>query len=378
MLAWCSLLRAPGVGIKTYLKLLAVCESPEVFFALSERDLQKRLPDVAVGKIRAWREAEGSGAADMAWYAPDEGRHILTLQDDFYPQNLRAIDDPPPVLFIQGEPALLSAAQIAMVGSRNATVPALQTTHGFARELAGRGWVITSGMALGIDGEAHRGALDAGGLTIAVVGTGLDRVYPAQHRDLAHRIVRQGAIVSEFPLGTGVRGDHFPRRNRIISGLAAGVLVVEASLQSGSLITARLALEQGREVFAIPGSIHHPLAKGCHLLIKQGAKLTENVDDIVEELPPLQAIDMTESVARHVESHEESEVASVTADTVAEDHVDDAHTQTVLTAMGFAPCSLDDLVARTELTGAEISAILLMLELDGRIAVLPGQRFQRL
>ena len=366
LLAWCSLLRAPGVGTKTYLKLLAVCESPEVFFALSESELKKRLPDVAADKLRAWRDAENSGEEDLVWHNPAENRHILTLEDDFYPERLRDIADPPPVLFVHGEPALLSAAQIAVVGSRNATAPALHTTNAFARELARRGWLITSGMALGIDGEAHRGALDAGVLTIAVVGTGLDRVYPAQHRDLAHRIVQQGVMVSEFPLGTGVRAAHFPRRNRLISGLAAGVLVVEASMQSGSLITARMALEQGREVFAIPGSIHHPLAKGCHHLIKQGAKLTESVDDMIEELPPLQTVD---AVIRTNEAAKKP---------AADNAEDDAATQTVLHAMGFDPCSLDDLVARTELTGAEISAILLILELDERVAVLPGQRFQRL
>ena len=367
LLAWCSLLRAPGVGVKTYLKILAAFGSPEAFFAASESSIRKHLPDIASSKIRAWQDAQESGQADLDWLAQGENRHILTLQHPLYPELLRQIDDPPPVLFLYGEPGLLSAAQIAIVGSRNATMPALQTTHAFAGELARRGWVITSGMALGIDGEAHRGALDANGLTIAIVGTGLDRVYPAQHRELAHRIVAQGVMVSEFPIGTGVRPGHFPRRNRIISGLAAGILVVEASLQSGSLITARMALDQGREVFAIPGSIHHPLAKGCHRLIKQGAKLTESVADIIEELPPLQSVNHPAETADTCAN----EAASAQTD------VDPAH-QPLLNAMGYEPCTLDDLVARTQLTGAEISAILLMLELDGHVAVLPGQRFQRI
>lgn len=366
LLAWCSLLRAPGVGVKTYLKLLAAFGSPEVFFAASESDIRRCLPDVSVSKVRSWQEASGSAEADLLWLAQGGNRHILTLEHPLYPELLRQIDDPPPVLFVHGEPALLSAAQVAVVGSRNATVPALQTTHAFAGDLAKHGWTITSGMALGIDGEAHRGAIHTGGLTIAVVGTGLDRVYPAQHRDLAYQIVKQGAIVSEFPIGTGVRPEHFPRRNRIISGLSAGILVVEASLKSGSLITARLALEQGREVFAIPGSIHHPLAKGCHLLIKQGAKLTESVADILEELPPLQAANA--EIPRHAEDSAENAPPS---------HLDPTQQQ-LLDAMGYAPCSLDDLVERTQLTGAEISAILLMLELDGHVAVLPGQRFQRI
>lgn len=366
LLAWCSLLRAPGVGIRTYLKLLAAFGSPEVFFAASETEIRKHLPDVPLAKIRTWLEAADSGQTDLDWLAQSENRHILTLEHPLYPELLREIDDPPPVLFAYGEAALLSAAQIAIVGSRNATMPALRTTHAFAGELAQRGWTITSGMALGIDGEAHRGALDAGGLTVAVVGTGLDRVYPAQHRELAHRIVGQGVVVSEFPIGTGVRPGHFPRRNRIISGLAAGILVVEASMQSGSLITARMALDQGREVFAIPGSIHHPLAKGCHQLIKQGAKLTESVLDIVEELPPLQA----------VRPLPESDANAETADT-AQSAIDPQQ-QVLLDAMGYEPCTLDDLVERTQLTGAEISAILLMLELDGHVAVLPGQRYQRI
>lgn len=367
MLAWCSLLRAPGVGIKTYWKLLEAFGSPEVFFALGEQEVRKRLPDVAADKLRAWREAEGSGEADMAWLAQGAGRHILTAHDPLYPELLRQIDDPPPVLFVHGEPGVLSAAQIAIVGSRNATMPALQTARGFAGELAKHGWITVSGMALGVDGAAHEGALDAGGLTVAVVGTGLDRVYPARHKALAHRIVEQGAMVSEFPIGTGVRSNHFPRRNRMISGLATGVLVVEASLQSGSLITARMALEQGREVFAIPGSIHHPLAKGCHQLIKQGAKLTESITDMLEELPRLQSVSPAQMVETAPEAQKHDAASAI-----------DAPTQSVLDALGFAPCSLDDLVARTDLTGAEISAILLMLELDGQVAVLPGQRFQRI
>lgn len=367
LLAWCSLLRAPGVGSKTYLKLLEIFESPEVFFALSEREVRKHLPGIAAEKLQAWREAAGSGEADIAWLAQGEGRHILTLQDPLYPALLREIDDPPPLLFVHGEPGALCAAQIAIVGSRNATLPAIETTRAFAGALAQNGWVVTSGMALGVDGAAHEGALDAGGLTVAVVGTGLDRVYPARHKALAYRIAAQGALVSEFPIGTGVRSNHFPRRNRIISGLAAGVLVVEASLQSGSLITARMALEQGREVFAIPGSIHHPLAKGCHQLIKQGAKLTEGIADIIEELPALQAVEMPKTQALSLSLPNEATPAAP-----------DANEQKVLDALGFAPCSLDELVARTELTGAEISAILLMLELDGRVAVLPGQHFQRI
>ena len=223
---------------------------------------------------------------------------------------------------------------------------------------------VTSGLALGIDGAAHEGAL-SGGNTIAVVGTGLDRVYPARHRDLAHRVAAHGAIVSEYPIGTGVRAGNFPRRNRIISGLSLGVLVVEASAQSGSLITARLAAEQGREVFAIPGSIHNPLVKGCHRLIREGAKLIETAQDVLEELYPLARANL-ELQQKQPENAPEATVAAA-----------DTSEERLLQAMGYDPCRVDDLVPRLELTSAEISAMLIILELDGRVAALPGGMFQR-
>ena len=235
--AWCALLRAPGVGSKTYQTLLEAFGSPEAFFHAPTAEIRKRLPQYRAEQISVWQAAEHDAAAnaDMDWLAAGNGlRHIIPYDDPAYPPLLREIPDPPPLLFVQGNPALLTTAQIAIVGSRNASEPALRTCHAFAEAFAQAGLTVTSGLALGIDGAAHEGAL-SGGNTIAVVGTGLDRVYPARHRDLAHRVAAHGAIVSEYPIGTGVRAGNFPRRNRIISGLSLGVLVVEASAQSGSL-----------------------------------------------------------------------------------------------------------------------------------------------
>lgn len=362
--AWCALLRAPGVGNKTYHTLLEAFGSPEAFFHAPAAEVRKRLPNLAADKISQWQAMADSTAvdADLDWLAQGDRRHIIPLHDPAYPPLLRQIADAPPLLYVHGDARLLTSTQIAIVGSRNATEPARRTCQQFAHAFAQAGITVTSGLALGIDGAAHEGALQGGGNTIAVVGTGLDRVYPARHHDLAHRISAQGAIVSTFPIGTGVRPGNFPSRNRIISGLSLGVLVVEASAQSGSLITAHLAAEQGREVFAIPGSIHNPLAKGCHRLIKEGAKLVESAQDILEELYPLARANLEMQA-------ENPPPAATNAD-------DDAHP--LLAAMGFDPCRVDDLVARLQLTPAEISAMLIMYELDGRIAALPGGMFQRL
>lgn len=363
LLAWCSLLRASGVGSKTFAMILAACESPVAFFSLPESEIKRRLPTISVARWRDWREAYGSGEEDLRWWQADEAHHILLFDDPRYPARLRDIDDPPPVLFVHGDYGLLSVAQLAIVGSRHASQGAMQISHAFARDLVQSGMVITSGLAYGIDAYAHQGALAAGGYTIAVTGTGLDRVYPAKHRELAHKIVEQGALVSELPIGTGVRQSHFPRRNRIISGLSLGVLVVEASIQSGSLITARLAAEQGREVFAIPHSIHNPLGKGCHYLLKQGAKLTENAEDILSELPSFSSV-LSHAVSESQPIEKASEL--------------DAQAQALLQAIDYSPTSLDEIAARTKLTDGEISAMLLMFELEGLVEALAGQRYQRL
>lgn len=265
--------------------------------------------------------------------------------------------DPPTLLYVRGNPALLGRRSLAIVGSRNATPQGLQTAAGFSRTLAAQGIAIVSGLALGIDAAAHQGALTAGGETVAVIGTGVDRLYPARNKALALEIIERGAIVSEFPLGTPALAPNFPRRNRIISGLSRGVLVVEAAPESGSLITARLAAEQGREVFAIPGSIHSPVARGCHKLIKQGAKLVETAQDILEEFGNGIFV----------------EPAGATPAT-GNDTGDDP----LLAAIGHDPCDLDDLVERTRRPAEQLLPELLMLELSGRIACLPGSRYQRL
>ncbi len=287
--------------------------------------------------------------------------HLITIQDANYPDLLKQISDPPIVLYAIGKnelvPQLLSDPQLAIVGSRNASTNGKEIATVFAHKLAQAGLVITSGLASGIDGAAHSGALQARiGHTIAVAACGLDRVYPAEHRQLAEQITQQGIIISEFPIGTLPKPGHFPRRNRIMSGLSLGVLVVEASIKSGSLITARLAGEQGREVFAIPGSIHSPLSKGSHALIRNGAKLVETVEDILEELK--HHIDLSE-LSTHMDGNQ---VASSTTN-----HKQDPEHKKILDSMGYEPISIDNLIDRSGLDAEVVSSILLILELNGQV-----------
>lgn len=287
----------------------------------------------------------------------DPRNHLLTFSDPAYPPLLREIADAPALLFARGELHVLSAPQLAVVGSRNPTTGGCETARAFSAHLARAGLVITSGLALGIDACAHEAALAAEGGTIAIAATGLDRVYPAAHRELAHRIADHGALVSEFPLGTPPRREHFPQRNRLISGLSLGVLVIEAALKSGSLITARLAAEQGREVFAIPGSIHSPLARGCHALIRQGAKLVETASDVLEELGAL---------AQFVAA---PPAATGPAPLPAEAEL--------LAHMGYDPVDADVLVERSGLTPGAVSSMLLHMELRGLVEARPGGKYQR-
>jgi DNA processing protein len=303
---------------------------------------------------------------DLAW-TEQPHNHAITLADAAYPALLREIAGPPLLLFVRGNPAVLSLPQLAIVGSRNPTEGGRRTTRELAAHLASAGIVITSGMALGVDAAAHEGTLEAGGLTIAVTGTGLDRVYPARHRELAHRIAETGALVSELPPGTPPTPTNFPRRNRIVSGLALGTLVTEASLKSGSLITARLAIEQGREVFAIPGSIHSPLARGCHALIRQGAKLVETAQDIVDELPALLGHLAGGGGEERAGAPRPDESAAL-----PEDH------RRLLDLMGFDPVSPDELASRSGWSIAEVSSTLLLLELQGWVSSQSGGRYCRL
>jgi DNA processing protein len=315
---------------------------------------------------------------EVAWLA-EANHHLITLTDPRYPTRLREIADPPAVLYVIGDPDLLSATQLGIVGSRNPTPGGSETAHAFASYLTQSGLTITSGLALGVDAAAHRGALEAGGKTIAVAGTGLDRVYPARHRELAHEIAGHGALISEFPLGTPALASNFPRRNRIISGLSLGVLVVEAAVQSGSLITARLAAEQGREVFAIPGSIHNPLARGCHALIRQGAKLVETAADILEELGPIARVTAAVQGSTNVAGGRTPE-ATPARQTDGEGNIATGlgvEAMTLLDCLGFDPTPVDSLIERSGLTPEAVSSMLLVLELQGHVVSAPGGHYTR-
>lgn len=290
------------------------------------------------------------------------GTSLLPYTDPAYPALLRQISDPPMVLFLRGESKVLDLPQLAMVGSRNPSTEGRHNAEEFAAYLSRCGLGIVSGMAMGVDAASHRGALRSGGTTIAVWGTGLDRPYPPSHRELAEEIAEHGLLVSEFLPGTPPLPHNFPRRNRIISGLSVGTLVVEAAQTSGSLITARLASEQGREVFAIPGSIHNPMAHGCHQLIREGAKLVESVTDILEELAPLLQLEPANSIA---------------TPPTPEHAIDDPEYRLLLNSMNHAPTSVDLLVERTGLTPDVVSSMLLMLELQGQVEATPGGHYSR-
>lgn len=313
----------------------------------------------AVEAVLAGPDA-GQFETERVWLE-DPSNHLVAITDSAYPPLLREIPGPPPLLFVRGDVALLRAPQLAVVGSRNPSQAGCDNARAFSSQFIAAGLVVTSGLALGIDACAHTAALDAGGQTIAIAATGLDRVYPSAHRELAHRIAAQGALVSEFALGTPPRREHFPRRNRLISGLSLGVLVVEAALRSGSLITARLAAEQGREVFAIPGSIHAPLARGCHALIRQGAKLVETAPDVLEELGAL------------VEFIAAAPGAAATPASASPD----PQQQALLELIGFDPVEMDTLITRSGLTPGRVSSMLLLMELHGLIEARPGGRYQR-
>ena len=360
---WLALLRAPGVGPVRFRQLLQSYPTPHALFQQPPRALVSAgliAPDTADYLAAPdWAAVE----ADLRWLA-QPGHHVLTLLNADYPAWLREIHDPPPLLFVQGSPACLSSPQVAVVGSRNPTPAGLDTARDFAAELTRHGFTVTSGLAAGIDAAAHRGALAAGGRTIAVAGTGLDRVYPARHLPLATAIRENGAVVSEFPLGSPPLPESFPRRNRIISGLSRGTLVVEAALHSGSLITARCALEQGREVFAVPGSIHNPCARGCHALLRQGAKLVEDIHDILEELGPF-----AREPGPLVPEGPAGEVMTIPA-------LDETFAA-VLRQIDYAPTSIDALIERTGLGSERLCPLLLELEMAGHIRTSPGGTFMR-
>ena len=359
---WLALLLTPGIGTRRFQALLARIGSPRDILESTPQQLiaARMIPGSVVARLATpdWKQVE----KQLRWQQQC-GNHIITCRDPRYPLLLKAINDPPPLLFIQGDVTLLSRQQIAIVGSRNPGPDGTENTFTFARELTRSGYTVTSGLALGVDTAAHRGALAAdSGATIAVMGTGPDHRYPRSNRALADQILQNGALVTEFPIGTPPLAENFPRRNRIISGMSMGVLVTEAALRSGSLITAHSALEQGREVFAIPGSIHNPLARGCHALLRDGAKLVENTQDIIEELGAI----------RQVKAATE---APTTQPLFARplDH----NEQKVFAHLGFDPSSIDTLVERTGLTAEEVSSILLVLELQNYVKTTPGGHYLR-
>jgi DNA processing protein len=354
---WLRLTLIPGIGSETRRRLLSSFGLPEAIFAAGAASLVAVVGTAKAEGLLA-HDCTAAIAAALAW-ADQAGNRIITLADDDYPRSLLETPDPPVLLYVKGDPALLNRPAIAIVGSRNGSRQGEANAEAFATALAAAGLTVVSGLALGIDAAAHRGALAGRGSTIAVIGTGADRIYPAANEALTREIAARGVVISEFPLGTPAVAANFPRRNRLIAGLARGCLVVEAAERSGSLITARLSAENGREVFAIPGSIHSPLAKGCHRLIRQGAKLVESAEDILEELrweavvaPAPRALRRTGSSA--------------------------APTDPVLAALGHDPTDLDTLAERTGLSAAELLAALLPLELAGRVSQLPGGRYQRL
>ncbi|KAF1046152.1 MAG: DNA processing protein DprA [Herbaspirillum frisingense] len=372
--AWLRLVLTDGVGPDTGRRLLAAFGLPGQVLKADRRALEAWVsPRIAAAlSSRCPPAQQALIAATLAW-AQEPGHAILTLADAAYPQALLNIADPPLLLYARGNPALLNADGLAVVGSRNATAQGVAHAGRFSEELSRAGLTIISGLALGIDAAAHAGGLLGAGSTVAVIGTGIDLDYPQRNRPLALRIAQAGCIISEYPLGMPPLAANFPRRNRLISGLARAVLVVEAAAQSGSLITARMAAEQGRDVFAIPGSIHSPLAKGCHQLIRQGAKLVETTQDILDELPPgLRRLAVVEDPETGNASRKETETCqSAIAD-------DDMPTALVMQAMGFDPVDADTLASRCKLDAARLAALLLSLEMDGRIEVLPGARYRRL
>jgi DNA processing protein len=352
--SWLALGLISGLGDESIRRLLVAFGSPAEILSADAASLERVVTKKVAHSIV--QGADGEKVAITLKWLEDPANSIITLADSDYSPLLLNIPDPPPLLYLKGKRALLSSPMLAVVGSRNATPQGLSNAEAFAEAASNAGLCIASGLALGVDTAAHRGGLRGIASSIAVLGTGLDIVYPARNRELAHELAEKGTLISEFPLGTPAVGSNFPRRNRIISGMSRGCLVVEAALQSGSLITARQASEQGRDVFAIPGSIHSPLSKGCHALIKQGAKLVESAEDILDELGYQQP--MRNTITNADESAVEEPL--------------------LLRHLGHDVTNIDTLCIRSGLTAETVSAMLLSFELDGVVASLPGGRYQRL
>jgi len=367
--AWLRLLRA-GVRASALRKIVETSGSAAAAVELTRAEWRASgAEDATLDRLR---DPDLVPASDLAWLDVAD-QHLIGWDDPDYPALLRRIPSPPPALFIAGDPNLLWHAQIAVVGSRNATAGGVDNARDFARALISAGLTITSGMAEGVDAAAHLAALDAKAPTIAVVGTGTDVIYPRRHARLAARIRATGAIVSEFLPGTEARADHFPRRNRIIAGLALGTLVIEAAERSGALITARLAGDAGREVFAVPGSIHNPLARGCHRLIRQGAALVEDAREVIEALAPV-AAELADALRARLRDADAADTAFAAGVPVA---APDASERKLIAALGHDPVGIDQLVERTGLTVAELSSMLLVMELQGLVAAEHGRYIRR-
>ncbi|MDH5631378.1 MAG: DNA-processing protein DprA [Gammaproteobacteria bacterium] len=353
-----------GLGSVRLARLLRHFETIEQIFSAGQSELEAVLQCRWPGLQHQLQAAPPARMVDatMDWLEADH-HHFIDWRHPLYPPLLREISDPPIGLYVSGDPVCLSSPGLGVVGSRNPSAAGAEHAHRFGRALVDSGLLVTSGMALGVDTAAHQGALSTAGdrVTLAVMGTGLDQVYPAKNRKLAQQLVERGAMISEFPLGSPPLADHFPRRNRIISGLSLGVLVVEAAPRSGSLITARLAAEQGREVFAIPGSIDAPQSRGCHALIRSGAKLVETIWDIAEELGSL--VELSAQI-------------SLPPATKYDDGIS-PESGSLLIALGYEPVSVDALVERTGLTSDVISSMLLQLELQQLVSQTSGGRYMR-
>ena len=372
---WLVLIRTPALGASRLRSLLQEFGDPKGVIAAAPKLLRDR--GLSAASIEALRQPNLAQIdSDLHWLDA-ENHYFITLDDPDYPPQLRDIATPPVALFVLGNPDVLWMPQVAIVGSRKPTQGGLANANRFAGALAASGLTITSGLARGIDGAAHQAALDSGGRTIAVAATGLDRVYPAAHQQLARRIAENGAIVSEFPPGSEPHKSHFPRRNRVISGLSLATLVVEAGIKSGSLITAHLALNQARDVFAIPGSIHNPMARGCHQLIQQGAGLVETAEDLIAELAP-----RTRELAAELKLELSGPNAAIEGGNIEAVENDpnvasDDEYQRLLKAIGYDPITADALVESTGLTADVVSSMLLILELSGLVETGPGGGYCR-
>lgn len=379
---WLRLTLAPGLGPVALRGLLRAFGLPAAILAASPAELRRHLPDATLRALLAPPDTGLQAQIDrtIAWMA-EPGHHIVTLADLAYPANLLALADPPPLLYVRGRLELLAQPSLGIVGARHATLQGTQNAEAFAEALSQAGQTVISGLALGIDAAAHAGALRGRGSTVAVIGTGPDIVYPARNRALTEHIAAEGAILSEFPLGAPASRFHFPRRNRLIAALGQGVLVVEAALQSGSLITARLAAELGREVFAIPGSIHSPLSKGCHRLLRDGAKLVESAQDIFEELQgcavPAEIRTQTQVVNPAVTQSPTPDPGQARIPPPPDGRLDTPD-DPLLAALGYDPIPLDALCENLGQAASELAAQLFALELAGHIERLPGNVFRRL